>query len=265
MATATLSPVSFAQMLSDVVHTPGIISAAYRAFHGYSVGNMIAAASQMAARQIPIGPIASFMAWKDKGRSVRKGEKAIYLCMPITCKGVKTNDDGSEEGYTFARFAWRPNWFALAQTDGAEYQAEPVSVDWCAAAALQALQITEVPFEHMNGNVQGYAYARNIAVSPVAALPHKTRFHELAHVVLGHTAEGSMDDDETTPRNIREVEAESVAFILCQLLDLPGAAESRGYVQSWLQGQEVTEKSAQRIYKAADQILKAGKPAAQAV
>jgi hypothetical protein len=261
MSTATPSPVTFSQLLSDVLTTPGIISDAYRAFHSYSMGNMIAAAGQMAARGIPIGPIASFMGWKDKGRSVRKGEKAIYLCMPITCKGTKTADDGSEEAYTFARFAWRPNWFALSQTEGQDYQAETISPEWSAGAALQALGISEVPFEHMNGNVQGYAFGKSIAVSPVAALPHKTRFHELAHVVLGHTSEGTMDDDETTPRDIREVEAEAVAFILCQLLGLPGAAESRGYVQSWLQGQEVTEKSAQRIYKAADQILKAGKPA----
>lgn len=258
MSTAT--PVSFAQLLADVVTTPGIISSAYRAFHNYSVGNMIAAADQLMARGIEIGPIASFMSWKDKGRSVRKGEKAIYLCMPITCKGKKEAEDGTEQEFTFSRFAWRPNWFALAQTDGADYAAEPVSPEWDAATALAALQIAEVPFNHPDGNAQGFARGQCIAINPVAALPHKTRFHELAHVVLGHTAESVMSDCEQTPRDIREVEAESVAFILCQILGLPGAAESRGYVQSWLQGQEVTEKSAQRIYRAADRILKSGKP-----
>jgi len=43
----------------------------------------------------------------------------------------------------------------------------------------------------MNGNAQGYASpAKQIAINPVAALPHKTMFHELAHMVLGHTVEG---------------------------------------------------------------------------
>lgn len=81
----------------------------------------------------------------------------------------------------------------------------------------------------------GYASGNRIAINPVAALPHKTRFHEMAHV-LGHTAEHALQDDERTPRSLREVEAESVAYILCSLLDLPGRDESRGYVQAWLGG-----------------------------
>jgi antirestriction protein ArdC len=92
----------------------------------------------------------------------------------------------------------------------------------------------------------------------VAVLPHKTRFHELAHVVLGHTEEHAMHDDETTPRDIKEVEAESVAYILCSVLGLPGLVESRGYIQNWLFGGEISDKSAQRIFGAADKILKAG-------
>jgi len=76
--------------------------------------------------------------------------------------------------------------------------------------------------------------------------------------VLGHTAENAMHDDERTPKDIREVEAESVAYILCSVLNLPGLIESRGYIQGWLSGSEITDKSAQRIFGAADKILKAG-------
>ena len=54
---------------------------------------------------------------------------------------------------------------------------------------------------------------RTIAINPVNPMPHKTRFHELAHVLLGHTSEGTMNDGELTPRNLREVEAESVALL----------------------------------------------------
>lgn len=78
-------------------------------------------------------------------------------------------------------------------------------------------------------------------------------------VLLGHTTEGEQNDGELTPRNLRECEAESVALLCCAALDLPGVECSRGYIQSWWgQGNAIPEKSAQRILKVADQILKAG-------
>jgi hypothetical protein len=79
------------------------------------------------------------------------------------------------------------------------------------------------------------------------------------HVVLGHTAEGIEQDGPRTPRNIREVEAEGVAFICSSALGLDGAEYSRGYLQHWLNGQEIPERSCQRIFKGADAILKAGR------
>ena len=121
------------------------------------------------------------------------------------------------------------------------------------------LEVTEIPFDLTDGNVLGYARRQSIAISPVNPLPHKTRFHELAHVLLGHTAEGQQADSEITPRTLRECEAESVALLCCAALDLPGVAECRGYVQHWWgQGNTIPERSAQRILKVADQILKAG-------
>ena len=90
-------------------------------------------------------------------------------------------------------------------------------------------------------------------------MPHKTRFHELAHVLLGHTAEGQQSDTEATPRNLRECEAESVALLCCAALELPGADEARGYIQSWWgHAHEIPEPSARRIFRVVDQILKAG-------
>ena len=81
-------------------------------------------------------------------------------------------------------------------------------------------------------------------------LPHKTRFQELAHVLLGHTSEGLQADGELTPRNLRECEAEGVALLCCAALELAGVDESRGYIQSWWgQGQEIPERSARRILK----------------
>lgn len=255
----TDNSILFSDMLQNAISEPGIISKAYSAFHGYSLGNVIAAAFQCDERGIALSPIASFNSWKDKGRFVKKGEKAIALCMPITCKGKKQDaETGADEEFTFNRFVWKNNWFVLGQTEGDDYANEPTIPAWDKAKALAELEITEGSFQHYDGNCQGYASGRMIAVSPVAALPHKTRFHELAHVVLGHTTESTLSDSPITPRDMREVEAESVAFILCSLLDLPGKDESRGYIQSWLNGQAIPEKSAQKIFSAADKILKSG-------
>ena len=69
-----------------------------------------------------------------------------------------------------------------------------------------------------------------------------------------------LSDSERTPRDIREMEAEAVSLLCCESLGLPGAEYSRGYIQSWGQGQTFTERSAQRIFHAADQILRAGYP-----
>ena len=116
-----------------------------------------------------------------------------------------------------------------------------------------------MPFTDTNGNVQGYARKREIAISPVAAMPHKTLFHEVAHVELRHTAEQEFKDAEQTPKNLREAEAEAVALLCLDALNLPGAEFCRGYIQSWLKGDVIPEKSAMKIFGAADRILKAGR------
>ncbi len=249
----------WAELLKEALSEPGILSSAYSAFHGYSIGNQLAAYWQCKQRGIQPGPIGTFPKWIERGRYVRKGEKALALCMPVTCK--RTEQDrvtGEEKERTFTRFVWRNNWFVLSQTDGAEYQPDQSARVWNRVRALEQLGIAEMPFDLMDGNCQGFAKGRTIAVSPVAVLPHKTTFHELAHVVLEHTTEGALSDDDTTPRNMREVEAEGVAFLLCTTLELPGLAESRGYLQHWARGESISERSAQRIFSAANAILRAG-------
>jgi hypothetical protein len=130
---------------------------------------------------------------------------------------------------------------------------------WNKERALAALGIQELPFVETNGNVQGYARKREVAISPIAAMPHKTLLHELAHIELGHTLESEFTDSEQTPRNLREVEAEAVAMLLCESLELPGSEYARGYIQSWLKGDVIPEKSAMKIFGAADRILRAGR------
>lgn len=247
--------VPWADLLAQIVAEPGRISQAYTAFHTYSIGNQMLAYSQCAARGLDVAPIASFKRWQELGRQVKRGEKALALYMPVTVK--RAGVDGEPDG-AFQVFVLRNNWFTVDQTEGQDYVAAPANPIWSARLALKALDISLVKFRHADGNCQGYASGKTIAINPVAEWPHKTRFHELAHVVLGHTLEHVMSDSERTPRDIREVEAESVAYILCSVLDLPGLEESRGYVQHWLRGAPILDKSAMKIFGAANKILKAG-------
>ncbi len=215
--------------------------------------------SQCAEREIPPGPMATFPRWKELGRHVRKGQKAITLCMPITIKRKRAEvvPEPDEPSDVITRFVYKPRWFVLSQTEGQELP-EPEIPAWDRDTALEALDVHEISFEHTDGNCLGFARERSIAINPVNPLPHKTRFHELAHVLLGHTSDGVQADSDITPRTLRECEAESVALLCCAALDLPGVAECRGYVQHWWGHHEIPERSAQRILKTADQILKAG-------
>ena len=258
---STTNP-TFAGLLRSAVDDPGVLSNAYQQFHNYSLGNQLLAAFQCQAKGLRPGPMATFPKWKQLGRCVRKGEKALTLCMPITIKrrpeADADADSADSSSAAFTRFVYRSRWFVLSQTEGDKLP-EPSVPQWDAEQALVTLDVTEVEFDAVDGNVMGYARERSIALNPLNPLPHKTRFHELAHVLLGHTSEGQQSDGDVTPRNLRECEAESVALQCCAALDFPGREESRGYIQHWWgQGHEIPERSAQQILKTADAILKAG-------
>lgn len=227
---------SWSALLEQAVSTPGFIHEAYSRFHNYSLGNQLLALFQCIHRGIQPGPLATFPKWKELGRYVKKGEKALILCMPLACKRTRTisNEDGTEQEQVFAytHFAYKAQWFVLCQTDGEEYKPTALPA-WNEDRALQALQVERVAFTTLNGNTQGYAQSgRKIAIRPVAALPHKTLFHELGHVVIGHCNEADFAESTMMPRDVREVEAEGVALLCCESLgpeqNTVGDTSSRG-------------------------------------
>lgn len=257
---ASHNTIAFAQLLQTAVTEPGIVSSAYSHFHNYSLGNLLLAVAQCEERGIPFGPIATYARWKELRRHVKRGEHALTLCQPVVIKRAG-NEAGAAERDVLVRFMMRARWFVMAQTDG-EPLAPIVTPAWSQADALEALKVEQVPFESINGNAMGYARGRTVAISPLNPLPHKTLFHELGHVLLGHTAKADHLDGDAVPKNLSEVEAEAVALLCCEALGLPGAEYCRGYIQDWWKsGEPIPEHSAQRILRTADQILKAGYPA----
>ena len=248
------------ELLIDAVNQPGRIMAAYTAFHNYSIGNALLALSQCLRRNLAPGPLNTYKGWQELGRYVKKGEQALTLCMPVTAKKKKTNPETKlEQEHVLTYFVYRPFWFTLSQTGGGNpYALHAPAFDL--EAALSNLGIRRIDFDMLDGNIQGFAREKTIAISPIAQLPLKTTFHELAHVVLNHTAEQStLVEEESTPKSLREVEAESTALICLEALGLEGSACCRGYIQHWLQGEkEIPAQSAQKIFAAATAILKAG-------
>ena len=178
-------------LLVDAVAKPGVISEAYSRFWNYSFGNQLLALFQCLERKLEPGPIHTFVGWKEVGRYVKKGEKALILCMPVTVKQNAKNAEGEDAASvesetlppsgskvpTKTIFVYRANWFVLSQTSGREYVLPDVP-EWPGVAGIHALNIERTAFDLLNGNVQGFARTRKVAVSPIAVLPHKTLFHE---------------------------------------------------------------------------------------
>ena len=249
---------NFSALLKDAITQPGSIMSAYSAFHDFSLGNQLLALFQCQLRGLELGPLNTFPRWEELGRHVKKGEKALTLCMPITVKRSRSDDESNDASEGKATiFVHKRRWFVISQTEGQELEL-PAMPTWNAQQALLALDITQVSFTSPDGNCQGYATCkREIAINPVAQLPHKTFFHECAHVLL-HSSEGDFTDTHQTPKNLREIEAEAVALLCCEALGLEGSAFCRGYIQGWANGEPIPEQSARKILGASDRILKAG-------
>jgi antirestriction protein ArdC len=251
-------------LFESTVKEPGKLGEYYSYFHRYSLGNQAWVTQQMKWRGIPMGPVSTFNGWKKVGRRVKKGEKGLSMLMPLLIQ--KEREDGETE--TIRVFVERKFWFALAQTEPdpsfrgqVQVQVQEIP-EWDKDKALKKLGIKEIEFNLLDGNIQGFALPSKmeLAVSPIAAEPLKTLFHEIAHCLLH--ARDRMVDGQTVELSIEEAEAEAVAMLCCATLRLPGLEESRGYIQSWLSSSEEREKflkkSAVRVFAAADKILKAG-------
>lgn len=160
---------NFTTLLHEAVNKPGTIMKAYSAFHNYSLGNQLLALVQCQIGGIEPGPINTFPKWQDLKRHVKKGEKALTSCMPVTVKRKEVDEAGEEQDITFTTFV-------LADGEAMDLpQMPPWDEDQC----LSTLDIQRVTFTATDGNCQGYAKSRDIAINPVAQLPLKTLFHEV--------------------------------------------------------------------------------------
>ena len=156
-------------LLVEAVNKPGLIMDAYSAFHHYSIGNQILALVQCQLRGLEPGPINTFPGWQALGRSVKRGERALILCMPFTrkCREEENNGDDANGERTFTSFMHKVRWFVIGQTVGEEFTPSRMP-EWDASRAIAALDMEQIAFTDTDGNCQGYARKRQIAINPVA-------------------------------------------------------------------------------------------------
>jgi antirestriction protein ArdC len=238
-------------------------------FHHYSFGNTLLILLQRpdATR------VAGYRAWLQLRRQVRKGEKGIAIIAPIANRIRVEDENGEERVLAGSAHAFRvAHVFDIAQTDGDDLPTvsdrlsgdDPDEIYSQLVAVAHSLGFT-VEEDYLDGGVNGDCShskkAIRVEVRNEPAQQVKTLAHELSHAILhGEEFKGT--------REIGELEAESVAYIVCQNVGLDSSAYSFGYVASWIGGGPEAIKaitaSGQRIVRAARQILDAD-PASEKV
>lgn len=242
------------RLIEVAVSVPGHLGEVYNRFYSYSFLNQVYLLSQ-GLRE----PVATYKRWQTLGRQVLRGSKAYAIVRPIV---VEQPNDDSNNPDKVVRFKRVNCLFGVSQTEGDDLPSVELP-GWRLDQAIDALDVRQVPYQLLNGNVQGYSAGREYAVNPVAANPLHTALHELGHIVLGHTLPEARAD-YVLHRGSKEFQAEATAHLvlneLGQLTD-ETASHSRGYIQNWLHDERPADAEIRQVFTATDTILKAGRTA----
>lgn len=247
-------------------------------FHSYSYRNVILILMQYPGAT----KVAGYNAWmKNFNRHVKRGECGIqilgYTPYKRTVEQPKLGHDGKPaldahgnqiiEKTTITVPAYKPVYvYDVSQTEGEplpEYvtklQGNNVGDFQLLLSALTELSPYMVSFEDIEGRANGYCnYAKQkIAVQQGMSqeMTLKTFIHEIAHA-REHSA-ANFEEGEEPSRRTKEVEAESVAFIVCAHLGIDTSDYSFGYVSGWASGRDLPElhDSLDHIQKAATAMI----------
>lgn len=253
-------------------------------FYRYSFNNSLLIAMQKPDATL----VASYRSWqKNFNRNVNKGEKGIRILAPAPYKikeerevinplsGLPLLDEKGdvqteevEVSLTGFKVAYV---FDVSQTSGEslpEISAEELlqSVDDYQIFMEALRNVAPVPLEmrEVDGGAKGYfsPVEQKIAIQSGMSESQtvKTAIHEIAHSLLHDTDHARMegvDATEKKDRNTKEVEAEAVAYTVCQHFGIDTSDYSFGYVAGWSSGREMTElkKSMETIQKTAADLI----------
>ena len=231
-------------------------------FHNYSFNNTLLITMQKPEATL----VAGYQAWQKKfNRHVKRGEKGIQIIAPAPIREKQEiekidpetkepviGEDGQPETEIVERVIPRfrvTTVFDVSQTEG-----EPIadldvpeltgSVQFY-DTFMQALQnISPVPIRMMNveGEAKGYYHQteKYIAIQEDMsnAQTMKTGVHEVSHALL-HDREVMDAEGVLKDRTTKEVEAESIAYIVCNHFGLDTSEYSFTYIASWCESKDM--------------------------
>ena len=220
-------------------------------FHKYSFGNMML----ILAQRPDATHTAGFHTWRSLGRTVKRGEKGIFIIAPMILKSKDSTDDDK----AFARFK-AVHIFDISQTEG-DPLPEPSSVGGDPGQALNALEasITKsgITLETSDdlGGAEGISKGGSIILrsGQHPAERFSTLVHEWTHEIL-HQVKKKEDRPNKT---IRETEAEAVAFVVGHAIGLEVGTASADYIKLYQGDAETLSASLHRIQKTACTIIEA--------
>lgn len=204
-------------------------------FHQYSVSNTLL----IYAQKPDATYVAGFYTWKHVfHRIVKKGEKGIRILAPIIQK-----NEVEEIIYSYKQAVV----FDVSQTHG---EPLPTYITSLQQSVIQydiiknaLLQISPVPihFQNFNSSANGYYDTKNAFIciqdSLSESMTIKTCLHEIAHALLHHTN----SERNTLPTQIKEIEAESIAYSVGTFLNIDTSTYSFPYIAGWLQERKLEE------------------------
>ena len=252
-------------------------------FHNYSFNNTLLIAMQKPDASL----VAGFQSWKNNfKRNVVKGEKGIKILAPSPFKikqemekidpatqkpviGADGKPVKEEKEITIPAFKV-VSVFDVSQTEGKELP--DIAVDMLTGdvecfkdvfAALEKTSPVPIGFEKIEGNSHGYYHLEEKRIAIDEGMSElqtiKTAIHEIAHAKL-HDIDPNAPKEEQAgrpDRRTREVQAESVAYAVCQHYGLDTSDYSFGYVAGWSSGRELDElkSSLETIRSTAAEII----------
>ena len=244
-------------------------------FHAYSLNNVL-----LIQRQCPhASQVAGYRKWRNEfGRQVRKGEKGIKIFGYSTKKYTVENEDGEEEEKRRVTYPILTV-FDISQTDPTDEVVEAPTVAhkldgvdetniYDRAKAYAEANGYTVTCEPIPGETNGYvtqdgSFRIVVDSSLSGAQAAKTLLHECAHMIM-HSDNGQRAAD-IPPRNVCEIEAESVAYVVAGILGLDTSAYTIGYVAGWAGGDTAAiQATAERVLKAAHTLADALDPVVEA-
>ena len=238
-------------------------------FHNYSFGNIM-----LIARQKPTATrVAGIRTWNSLGRFVKRGEKGIVILAPMVgyrkqakdavATEIQSSNAADERKREPQLYGFRAVYvFDVNQTEGKEL---PVltevqgDVSGYRERLIEYVESRKIKLNY-SGKIapaKGMSYGGKITLltGMEPAEEFSTLVHETAHEML-HKA----DRRTLTTKEVRETEAEAVAFVVCQSIGLETGTAFSDYIRLWNGDGKLLQESLEVIQLTAAVILGAITP-----